>query len=63
LDRVAADFVHEVADLEFGLPEELLVGLAGQQFGDLTELGIAVLAETLVDLLGPFGLLGREMRE
>ncbi len=55
--------MDQVTDLELGLTEELMIGLAGQELGDLTELRIALAQKSLIDLLSTLSLLGREMIE
>jgi len=49
--------VDQVADLELGPPQHLVVGLGGEQFGDAPEVDRRGLHEGLVDAFGLFLLL------
>ena len=49
-----------VADLELGFAQELVVGLGGEQVGDLPEFRVGGLARGLIDPLGFVGLFGAE---
>jgi hypothetical protein len=60
LDHLGADLVHPVADLELGLPEELVVGLRGEQLGQPAQLVLDGGAEDLEEALGFGGLFRRE---
>ena len=56
LEGLGAKAVDMVADLELGGPQEAVIGLGGQQAGDVTGLVEEGLLEQLVEALG-FGLL------
>ena len=47
LEGLGADLVDAVADLELGLPQELAIGLGGEQVGEAAEVGVGGLAERL----------------
>jgi hypothetical protein len=54
--------VDTVSHVELGLPQELAVGLGGQQLGEGAEVGIDGLPQGLEDALGFRGLLGGQSR-
>jgi hypothetical protein len=54
--------VGAVSDLELGPPQELAVGLGGQQLGEGAEVGVDGLPQGLEDALGFLGLLGGQRR-
>jgi hypothetical protein len=54
--------VNEVADGEFGGPEELVIGLGGEQFGEGAEILLGGVEQSLEDALGAVGLFGGELR-
>jgi hypothetical protein len=40
LEGLGADLVDPVADLEFGLPQELPIGFRGEELGEAAEVGV-----------------------
>jgi hypothetical protein len=40
LEGLGPDLVDSVADLEFGLSQELPIGFGGEQFGEAAEVGV-----------------------
>jgi hypothetical protein len=61
LDHPRREFVGEVTDLELGGAEELAIGLGGQEFGHLLDLGLGGLEGLLGEDLGVFLLLGSQI--
>lgn len=61
LDRLGAEPVNDVADLELGLPQDLMVGLGGQEAGHLEEIGLEGLGEDLGQFLSVGLLLGGQL--
>jgi hypothetical protein len=53
--------MDEVAELELGGAEELVVGLGGEQLGDGAEVVLGGGGEGVEELLGTSGLVFREM--
>jgi len=49
--------VDLISDLEFGLAEELMVGLGGEQISQGPEVGVGGLAERSIDAIGECGLI------
>jgi hypothetical protein len=61
LDHLGGGPVDEVADLELGGAEELVIGLGGEQFGHLSDLGLGGPEGLLGEDLGAFLLLGGQV--
>jgi hypothetical protein len=60
-DRLGADLVDDVADLELGLAEDLVIGLGGQESGHLEDVTFEGLEHGLGEFLGMGLLLGGQV--
>ena len=63
LEGLGSQAMDQVADLELGGAEELMVGLDGEQLGDRAKVVFGGGLERLEQLLGAAGLLLGEMGE
>jgi hypothetical protein len=62
LDGLGADRVDDVADLELGLSQDLVIGLGGQESGHLEDVSFEGLEHGLDEFLGMGLLLGGQLR-
>jgi hypothetical protein len=58
LDRLGADLMDDVPDLEFGLSQDLMIGLGGQEAGHPEDVLFHRLEDDLRQFLGVGFLLG-----
>jgi len=61
LDRLGVDLMDDVADLELGLSQDLIVRLGGQEAGHLQEVAFDGPQEGLGQVLGMGLLLGGQV--
>jgi hypothetical protein len=60
---MGSEAMDEIAELELGRSEELIVGFAGQQFGDRSEVVFGGRLERFEQLLGAVSLIFGKMGE